>query len=78
VQVEIKGKMVYVYKVVHGFLCDDSWSGTIYVDGDVQVAEWEDTPSFLKGCALSVEPGTILYVAAHDDSQLMKGCLCHE
>ena len=78
VQVEIKGKMIYVDRVVHGFLCDDSWSGTIYVDDDVQVAEWEDNPFFFKDCNLSIEPATIIYVAAHNDDQFLKGCTCHE
>jgi hypothetical protein len=77
IPVEIKGKTVFVDRVVSGFLCDDNWSGTIYV-GEVQVHEWEDTPTFLRDCSLNIEPGTVVYAAAHNGTRFLKGCSCHE
>ncbi len=78
--VEIRGKMVEVDRVIHGPLCNDAWSGTIYVACDVQVVEWteEEGPYFLDGCELDIEPGTVVYVAAHNDAAYYKGCAaCH-
>lgn len=77
--VEIGGKMIEVDRVIHGPLCNDRWSGTIYVACDVQVATWtdEENPTFLSGCDFTVEPGTIVYVAAHNDTTYYNGCSCH-
>ncbi|MEW6716402.1 MAG: hypothetical protein AB1345_02695 [Chloroflexota bacterium] len=79
VQVEIGGKMIWVDKIITGPICNEAWSGRIYVSRDVQVAEWsdKDKPTFLKGCDFTVEPGTIIYVAAHNDMPYYKGCSCH-
>jgi hypothetical protein len=77
--VEIGGKMMSVDKLVTGSLCNDNWSGTVYVGCDAQVAAWDDEgqPLFLAGCNLSIEPGTVVYVAAHNDAAYYKGCSCH-
>ncbi len=77
VQVEIGGKSILVDKAVEGPLCNDTWSGTVYVTRNVQVYPWEGKPTFLKDCNLTIEPGTVIYVAAHGDKPYYKGCSCH-
>jgi hypothetical protein len=76
-EVEINGKMMAVDKVVTGPLCNDHWKGIVYVACDVQVFEWEEEPLFLKNCDLSIEPGTVVYVAYHNDAAYYNGCSCH-
>lgn len=79
VEVSIAGKIMTVDKVVNGPLCNDTWSGTVYVGCDVIVAGWQadEGPLFLKGCNLQIEPGTVVYVADHNDAAYYKGCSCH-
>jgi hypothetical protein len=77
VEVKINGKATVVDQVVTGPLCNDSWKGTVYVACDVQVAKWEKDPLFLKGCNLSIEPNTVVYVAYHNDAAYYNGCSCH-
>lgn len=74
---EIKGKKIAVDKVVEGPLCHDVWRGTVYVTCNVQVRAWEKRPNFLEGCNLTIEPGTVVYVAAHNDAAYYNGCSCH-
>ena len=76
--VEIEGRTISVDKVVQGMLCDDEWRGTIYVTEDIQVNPWVDEPTFLRECSLVVDPGTIVYVAAHPAEVFYRGCTCHE
>ena len=76
-QVEISGKTMSVDDVIHGPLCYGQWSGTIYVACDLQIIEWQEDPTFLKDCRLSIEPGTVVYVAAHNDDPYYKGCSCY-
>jgi hypothetical protein len=76
--VEIEGRTISVDKVVQGLLCDDEWRGTIYVTEDIQVYPWVDEPTFLRECSLVVDPGTIVYVAAHPAEVFYRGCTCHE
>lgn len=78
--IQIGRKMVEVDRVIHGPLCNDTWRGTVYVACDVQVVEWteEEGSVFLDGCNLIVEPGTIVYVAAHNNAAYYNGCAsCH-
>jgi hypothetical protein len=77
VEVEINGKTMLVDQIVHGPLCNGDWSGTVYVGCDIQIAAWEEEAGFLEECDLDIEPGTIVYVAAHDDEPYYKGCSCH-
>ena len=77
VQVDINGKLMVVDDVINGPLCDSKWSGTIYVGCDLQICEWQEDPTFLKDCSLSIETGTVVYVAAHNDAPYYKGCACH-
>jgi hypothetical protein len=75
---EIRGRSINVDKVVEGALCNDTWSGTVYVACDVQVYAWEEAPDFLRNCNLNIEPGTIVYVAHHNDTAYYNGCSsCH-
>lgn len=76
-EVSINGVPMVVDRVVTGPLCSDQWEGTIYVGCDVQVMEWVETPLFLKDCDLSIEPGTVVYVAYHNDAAYYNGCSCH-
>ena len=75
--VEIRGKETQVDRIVHGDFCTDHWEGKIYVACDLQIPAWEDAPVFLEACSLSIEPGTVVYVAAHNDEAFYKGCSCH-
>jgi len=75
--VEINGKTIAVDKIVSGALCNDEWQGTVYVTCDVQVYPWEEVPTFLKGCNLIIHPGTVVYVAAHNNTAYYQGCSCH-
>jgi len=77
VEVEINRRITPVDKVVEGPLCNDAWSGTVYVKCNVQVYPWEEDPTFLKDCNLTIEPGTVVYVAYHNDAAYYNGCSCH-
>jgi hypothetical protein len=66
-----------VNKVVSGPLCNDRWSGTVYVTCDVQVYPWVEEPTFLKDCQLNIEPQTVVYVAYHNNTAYYNGCSCH-
>lgn len=78
--VQIGRKTVEVDRVIHGPLCNDHWSGTIYVDCDIQIVAWtkEKGSNFLENCNLMIDPGTVVYVAAHNNAPFYKGCdSCH-
>lgn len=77
ISMEIGGGTINVNKVVEGPLCNDTWSGTVYVTCNVQVYQWEEQPTFLKNCNLSIAPGTVVYVAYHRDTAYYNGCSCH-
>jgi hypothetical protein len=74
---EIGGRKVTVDQVVRGPLCNGDWRGTVYVACDVQVLAWEEQPTFLKDCDLTVAPNTVVYVAYHNDTPYYNGCSCH-
>jgi hypothetical protein len=71
-----KGEL-QVDKIVQGALCNDHWSGTVYVGCDVQVYPWTEQPTFLKDCKLTIEPQTVVYVAYHNNTAYYTGCSCH-
>ena len=75
--IKIKGRTIMVDKVVEGFLCNDTWSGIVYVTENIQVNSWTETPLFLTGCNLVIAPGTVVYVAHHNDTAYYNGCSCH-
>ena len=76
-QVVVGRKVMLVDKVVEGALCNDTWSGTIYVACNVQVYAWEESPTFLKHCNLDIKPGSVVYVAYHNNTAYYNGCSCH-
>ncbi|MCU0520753.1 MAG: hypothetical protein MUF84_08690 [Anaerolineae bacterium] len=79
--IQIGRKTIEVDRVIHGPLCNDTWSGTVYVACDVQVVEWtkDEGSKFLDGCNLTIEPETVVYVAAHNNAPYYKGCAsCHQ
>lgn len=78
--VEIGNKMVEVDRIIHGPVCNDTWSGTVYVTCDIQIAEWSEEvgPFFLDGCELKIAEDTVVFVAAHNNAAYYKGCdACH-
>ncbi|MDX9954296.1 MAG: hypothetical protein RBT75_09380 [Anaerolineae bacterium] len=78
--VQLGKKTIEVDRVVHGPLCNDHWSGTVYVGCDVEIVAWteEEGSNFLENCELVIEPGTVVYVAAHNNAAYYKGCAsCH-
>ena len=75
--VMIGGRETRVDKVVHGSFCADEWRGVVYVDCDAEVAEWVKIPNFLDDCGLTIDEGTVVYVAAHNNQAYYKGCSCH-
>jgi hypothetical protein len=77
IPIEIGGATINVDKVVEGPLCNDTWSGIVYVTCNVKVYAWKDEPTFLKNCNLNIEPNTVVYVAYHNDSAYYNGCSCH-
>ncbi len=68
---------ILVDKVVEGPLCNDEWSGTVYVGCNVQVYTWQEEPTFLKTCQLNIDPQTVVYVAYHNNTAYYTGCSCH-
>jgi len=78
VEVQIGQKMVLVDKLISGPVCNDDWSGTVYVGCDALVAEAEldadANPLFFDGCNLNIETNTVVYVAAHNNEAFYKGC----
>jgi hypothetical protein len=76
---KVAGKMMAVDRVITGPVCNDVWSKTIYVACDIQLVQWKDenTPNFFKNCNLTIEPETVVYVAAHNDAAYYNGCSCH-
>jgi hypothetical protein len=77
VEMEIGGRTIPVDKVVEGPLCNGAWSGIVYVTCNVQVFAWVEQPIFLKDCDLSISPGTVVYVAYHNNAAYYNGCSCH-
>jgi hypothetical protein len=58
-------------------MINNTWSGRVYVACNVQVYPWEESPTFLKDCSLSIAPGTVVYVASHNNAAYYNGCSCH-
>ncbi len=77
-RIEIKGKETQVDRLITGPVCNDDWSGTVYVTCDIQIAAWETDAFFFQGCDLDIEEDTVVYVEAHNNKEYTKGCSCHE
>jgi len=77
--VEIKGQQIQVDRVITGPVCNDTWSGTVYLTCDIQVPAWEEDPFFWQDCDLEIEEGAVVYVEAHKGKEYSDGCsTCHE
>jgi hypothetical protein len=75
--VQIGGRAIVVDRIVERTLCNDTWEGTVYFGSDVRVKPWEGRPTFLKDCDLSIAPGSVVYVAYHNNGAYYNGCPCH-
>ena len=73
----INDQQVQVDKLVEGALCNDTWSGLVYVGCNVQVYAWTEEPLFLKDCQLNISPNSVVYVAYHNNTAYYNGCSCH-
>ncbi len=77
-EVLIGKKTILFDRVVHGPVCNDTWQGKVFVACDITIKKWEETPNFLEGCELNVDPDAVVYVAAHNNAPYYKGCgECH-
>jgi hypothetical protein len=76
--IEIGRQEIQVDEVISGELCNDSWSGTVYVTCNLEVPAWEEEPLFWQDCDLNIAEGTVVYVEAHGDQPYFEGCSCHE
>lgn len=76
--VEIEGQETLVDRVITGPICNDTWSGTVYLTCDIQVPAWEEDPFFWQDCDLMIEEGTLVYTEAHPGKEYTDGCSCHE
>jgi len=77
VLVEINGKMKPVDRIVSGPICNEVWTGTIYVDCNIHIAVWKEAPRFFEECNFTVEPGARVIVAHHNNEPFYRGCSCH-
>jgi hypothetical protein len=76
--VMIRGEEMAFDQVISGPLCNQALRGKVYVACDVEVYAWEGRSNFLDDCDFRVEPGTVIYVAAHNNTAYYKGCAsCH-
>ncbi len=76
-EILIAGKSTQVDQVIRGAFCDAVLKGKVYVACDLSIVKWEENPLFLKDCEFEVEDGSVVYVAAHNDTAYYKGCSCH-
>lgn len=75
---EIKRKNIKFDQVINGQLCNNHLEGTVYVGCDIEIYAWDKKSTFLDNCEFTVEPGTIIYVASHNNTPYYKGCVsCH-
>lgn len=74
----INGQEIEVDQIISGPLCNDTWSGTIYVTCDLQIPAWEEESTFLQDCSLNIDENAIVFVEAHGDQPYFEGCSCHQ
>jgi hypothetical protein len=75
---EIKRRNINFDQVISGQLCNNKLAGTVYVGCDIEIYAWEEKSTFLDNCNFEVKPGTIIYVASHNNTAYYKGCdSCH-
>ena len=79
VSIDVDGKMMQFDQVVHGPLCNTHLSGNVYIACDIQIPQWQGTPNFLDDCDLSIDQGSVITVAAHNNTPYYQGCdFCHK
>lgn len=71
-------KTIDVDEVIRGNICNDTWTGTVYVTCAIEIPAWEQNPFFLQDCPVTIEPNSTVYVEAHRDKAYREGCSCHE
>ena len=76
--IEIKGKEVLVDEIISGPVCNDTWSGVVYLTCDIQIPAWEGDAFFFQECDLDIEEDAVVYVEAHRNKPYTEGCSCHE
>jgi hypothetical protein len=76
--VEIGWEEIDVDEIISGVVCNDSWSGTVYVTCDLQIPAWDEEADFFKDCELQIDEGAVVYVEAHGDQPYYQGCSCHQ
>lgn len=77
-QVEIRGKPLDFDHVVSGQLCNNELKGKVYIGCDIEIYSWDTKSTFLDDCDFNVASGSIIYVAAHNNTPYYKGCdSCH-
>jgi len=75
---ETKGKEILFDDIITGPVCNDTWSGMVYVTCDIQIPSWEKDPFFFEDCGLEIDQDAVIYVEAHRDKAYNEGCSCHE
>jgi hypothetical protein len=75
---DIKGKEILFNEIITGPVCNDTWSGMVYVTCDIQIPSWDKDPFFFGDCSLEIHEDAVIYVEAHRDKAYNKGCSCHE
>jgi hypothetical protein len=81
VTIILNNQEVEVDRVITGPVCNDRWTGQLYVTCDIQVPEWDqeaDEALFFEDCDLEIEEGTVIYTEAHGNQPYYQGCSCHE
>lgn len=76
--IEIKRQEIHFDEIITGPVCNDTWSGQVYVTCDIQIPTWEGDPFFFQDCDLEIEEDTLVYVEAHNNKLYDEGCSCHE
>ena len=77
-KIEIRGEQIQVDQVITGPVCNDSWSGVVYVTCDIQLPVNDPKRFFWRECDFNIEDSTLVYVEAHKDKSYDNGCSCHD
>jgi hypothetical protein len=79
VSIDVDGKTMQFDQVIHGPLCNNHLSGSVYIACDIGIPQWQGTPNFLDGCDLEIDQGSVITVAAHNNTPYYQGCdNCHK
>lgn len=81
VLITINNQEILVDEIITGPVCNDSWTGTLYVTCDIQIPAWDteaEEALFFQDCDLEIEEGAVIYTEAHGNQPYYQGCSCHE